>query len=618
MKSKILKKGLCAVLAAALTVPACTLDNTVQTSATDDGIIKVEFEDGKTDGGKIYNETWIGNTAEDGSGDEYDLTNASGGGFAYLDQKGTTVSVEVDVAEAGLYDLSICYCQPYDKNKKVQYLNINGVNQGEVTFTYNTTFTETPAGIVVLNKGKNTIEFEGYWGYTNFDYLTIKPADKKYSTLSPTRQLSNPDASESTKRLYNYLCDVYGKHIISGQQEYCGSHNYNQWNDPDTYIKDNEAEFEYLLEHTGKQPAIRGLDFLTYNTTTTWRDDAPERTIEWVNEYGGIASVSWHWSVPLEKGSTEAAFYVESANPTFTTFSISKALEEGTWENEVLLADIDYIAEQLKKLQAADVPILWRPLHEAEGAWFWWGAEGPENCKKLYRLLYDKLTNEHGLNNLIWQWTSSTSPNSAAWYPGDDVVDMVTYDKYNAKDGLPNLSSLASTFYSLVQSTEGEKIVAMSENDTIPSLENLLNDKAAWLYFCPWYMNYLTSEQNNPVENLIEMYNSEYCITLDELPDLKSYPISDTPQSTTPTQPATTTPVVTTKPTDSNGLAGDANCDGIVDIADTVLLKCYLINSKNYSVTEQGLKNSDVQDKGNGINVQDILMIQRQVLKITD
>ena len=70
MKSKILKKGLCAVLAAALTVPACTLDNTVQTSAADDGIIKVEFEDGKTDGGKIYNETWIGNTAEDGGPDK--------------------------------------------------------------------------------------------------------------------------------------------------------------------------------------------------------------------------------------------------------------------------------------------------------------------------------------------------------------------------------------------------------------------------------------------------------------------------------------------------------------------------------------------------------------------
>jgi len=609
MKSMAFKKGLCAFMTAALTVSACPPSYYRQTAVAVDDVIKVEFEDGKTSGGKIYTETWIGNTAEDGSGDEYDLTNASGGAFAYLDQKGTTVSVDVNVEEAGLYELSVCYCQPYDRNKKVQYLNINGVNQGEVTFTYNTTFTEASAGLVVLNKGVNTIEFEGYWGYTNFDYLTIKPADEKYSTLSPTRQLSNPNASENTKRLYNYLCDVYGKHVISGQQEYCGSHNYNQWNDPDTYIKDNEAEFEYLLEHTGKQPAIRGMDFLTYNTTTTWRDDAPERAIEWVNEYGGIAAVSWHWSVPLEKGSSDAAFYVESANPVFTTFSISKALEEGTWENEVLMADIDYIAEQLKKLKDADVPILWRPLHEAEGAWFWWGAEGPENCKKLYRLLYDKLTNEYGINNLIWQWTSSTSPSADEWYPGDDVVDMVTYDKYNAKDGLPNLSSIASTFYSLVKSTEGEKIVAMSENDTIPSLENLINDKAAWLYFCPWYMNYLTSEQNNPVENLIEMYNSEYCITLDELPDLKTYPISDEPQ------PITTT---TVKPTENKDMEGDANCDGNVDIADCVLLKCYLINSKAYAVTEKGLVNSDIQDKGNGVNIQDVIMIQRKVLKITD
>ena len=144
-------------------------------------------------------------------------------------------------------------------------------------------------------------------------------------------------------------------------------------------------------------------------------------------------------------------------------FCISKALEEGTWEHEVLMADIEEIAKQLKKLKDADAPILWRPLHEAEGAWFWWGAEGPEPCKKLYRLLYDQLTNVYGIDNLIWVWTGYTYPTSSEWYPGDDVVDIVGYDKYNAKDGLPNLSSISSTFYSLVQSTEGQKMVAMSE-----------------------------------------------------------------------------------------------------------------------------------------------------------
>ena len=500
------------------------------------------------------------------------LTNASGG-FSYLDQKGTTVSLKVTVEEAGLYEMKISYCEPYDKNKKVQYLNVNGVNQGEVSFSHNLKFEETSGGVVMLNAGENTIELSAYWGYTFFDYLTIQPADESLTNLSPTRTLSNPNASDSTKRLYQYLCDQYGKHIISGQQEYCGSHNYNLYADPTNFIKDNEQEFEYLEKTTGKMCAIRGIDFLNYRSNATWDDNAAERTIQWVNEYKGIAALVWHWSVPSEEGSTDCNFYVESASANYTTFSISRALEEGTWENKVLMADIAEIAKQLKKLKDADVPVLWRPLHEAEGAWFWWGAEGPEPCKKLYRLLYDQLTNVYGLDNLIWVWNSYTYSTSPDWYPGDDVVDIVGYDKYNAVDGKPNLSSISSTFYSLVQSTDGQKMVAMAENDTIPSLENLLKDKASWLYFCPWYMNYLTSEQNNPAENLKEIYNSEYCITLDELPDLKKYPLDGSDA-------------------DSDAvLAGDVNLDNAVNLADIILLQKYLLGKT--TLAEQQAKAAD-------------------------
>lgn len=611
MKKDSIKKTACTAIAAAIMAAGTAFSPLApeKTNAASD-ILKYEFEDGTSSGCEIHTEGWVGNTQEDGSGEEMDLTNFSGNGFAFLDQKGTSLSVDVTVPEDGLYELTIGYCEPYDPNKKVQYLNINGVNQGEVSFRHNLTFSETSGGVVNLKKGVNTIEFKSYWGYTFFDYLTLKPADESLTTLSPTRQLSNPNASDTTKRLYNYLCDQYGNHIISGQQEYCGSHNYNQWSDPDTYIKDNEAEFEYILEQTGKQPAIRGIDFLAYNTTSTWRDDAPERCIEWVNEYGGIATVSWHWNVPVEEGSTETAFYVESANAIYTTFSISNALKEGTWENEVLMADIAYIAEQLTKLKEADVPILWRPLHEAEGAWFWWGAEGPEPCKELYRLLYDQLTNVYGLDNLIWTWTGYTYETSADWYPGDDVVDLVGYDKYNAVDGLPNLSSISSTFYSLVKSTNGQKMVAMTENDSIPSLENLVNDKAAWLYFCPWYMNYLTSEQNNPVDNLVEIYTSEYCITLDELPDLKSYPISETPpQSTSGNEDI---------------VWGDSNCDGEVNMADAVLIMQSISNPDKYGIngtakghiTAQGQSNGDVAENGNGITSKDALEIQKYKLGI--
>lgn len=162
MRKKLLKRSTCAVLTAALTTAGLALPpKTTQISAADT-VLKYEFEDGSVSGGKIYSEGWIGNTQEDGSGEEMDLTNFSGNGFSYLDQKGTNVSVEVDVPEEGLYELTIAYCEPYDTNKKVQYLNINGVNQGEVSFSHNLTFKETSGGVVNLKKGKNTIEFKAY------------------------------------------------------------------------------------------------------------------------------------------------------------------------------------------------------------------------------------------------------------------------------------------------------------------------------------------------------------------------------------------------------------------------------------------------------------------------
>ncbi|MBR1897262.1 MAG: glycoside hydrolase [Oscillospiraceae bacterium] len=578
--------------------------------AVEDSVQKYEFENGATSGGKIHIEGWTGNTQEDGSGEEMDLTGFSGTGFSYLDQKGTTVSVEVDAPEAGLYLLRVSYCEPYDANKKVQYLNINGVNQGEVSFKHNLEFSELDAGVVMLQKGKNTIEFKAYWGYTFFDYLTIEPAPEYLTNLSPERRLSNPDASDTTKRLFQYLCDQYGNHILSGQQEYCGEHNYNLWQDPTVFIKDNEEEFEYLLKLTGKQPAIRGIDFLVYRDGATWDDHAAERAAYWFNECHGIPTVTWHWNVPTEKGSEETAFYVESTgNTPFTTFSVTNAVTEGTWEHEQVMKDIDFLAAKLQILKDADVPVIFRPLHEAEGAWFWWGAEGPEPCKALYRLLYDRLTNEYGLNNLIWEWTGYTYETSAAWYPGDDVVDLIGYDKYNAADGLPNLSSISSTFYSLVRSTEGRKMVAMSENDTIPSLENLQNDKAGWLYFCPWYKNYLTSEQNNPADSVKEIYQSEYCITLDELPDIRTYPLPGEEA----TQPTETTETTGTTPDPSAPLYGDVDDNGKVELLDVILLNKNLLGIEQLS--KKGTANADV-DRSGTIDSSDSLNILKSTVNL--
>ena len=551
--------------------------------------VKYEFEDAKLD--NCSPESWD-KIDECASGNSADISDWSGTGFANLTQKGSSITVTVNVEKEGLYELVMRYCQAFDLSKKVQYLNVNGVNQGEVSFPYCEKFQEMSAGYVPLKAGKNEIQIKAYWGYTLYDYMIVKDADPSIAKLSPERTLVNKNASDTTKRLYNYLCDIYGKNILSGQQEYCGEHSYNLNADPTLgYIVDNEAEFEYIKNKTGKMPAVRGIDFLNYSSASNMYDDhAAERAAEWYTKYHGLVTLSYHWGVPSSKdktGCADRAFYVESANPNFTTFSASKALTEGTWENEVLMADIKVLASKLKILKDADVPVLWRPLHEAEGAWFWWGAEGAENCKNLYYLLYDQLTNVYGLDNLIWVWTSSTYPTAGEWYPGDEYVDILGYDKYNAVDGLPNLSSISSAFYNLVAFTNGKKLVAMSENDSIPAVDNLINDKAGWLWFCPWYNNYLTSQQINPEEDLIDMYTSDYCITLDELPDFKTYPISGTVTQTpdvTTTKPQPTP--VTTSGNSQEIIYGDVNQDGNIDLSDLLSISLALLGDIDLSETQ--------------------------------
>lgn len=568
-------------LAWTLTVLLSVMTFATSSSALPQEGVKYEFEEGKLKGAKILTDF----QGETDDGTKFDLSGAT---CIFLEQKGTSASVEVEIDKAGLYDLIVRYAEPYDPNKKVQYLNINEVNQGEVSFAYTLKWKELSAGIIKLNAGKNTIEFESYWGYTYLDYLIVKPADESITNLKVDKTLVNPNASDETKSLMSYLCDIYGKNILSGQQEICGSHNYSA----------SEAEFTYIEEKTGKMPAVRGFDFMNYRGEGfMWDDECAERVIEWYKEKNGIPTVCWHWFSPGDIGKQAAdSFYTKS-----TTFSISKALTPGTDENKALLSDIEFMAGKFQQLEDAKVPVLFRPLHEAEGGWFWWGAEGAEPCVELYRLLYDKFTNEYGLDNIIWVWTSSTFETSAKWYPGDDVVDILGYDKYNAKDGLPNGSAIASTFYGLVKLTNGKKLVTMSENDTIPRVSNLIDEGAGWLYFCPWYGWWLTGEQNNPVEWLVEMYQSDYCITLDELPDLKTYPVSG--NNSSPTAKVTPTPTKTTAtptPTSNQGsvVVGDVNGDGDVNSIDFGYFRMFLLGTMKEFPVDNELEAGDLNGDG--------------------
>ncbi|NEU63888.1 glycosyl hydrolase [Paenibacillus sp. ALJ109b] len=451
----------------------------------------------------------------------------SGSGFVWMQNSGT-ITFTVTVPETGMYAISTRYMQELSADGRLQYLSVNGVTKGSYMLPYTTIWSDFNFGYQKLNQGSNTIQLKAGWGFAYFDTFTVDYANLDPLDVQPV--LTDSQATPETQLLMNYLTEVYGNHIISGQQEIYGG-----GNDGDT-----ELEFDWIHNLTGKYPAIRGFDFMNYNPLYGWEDGTTDRMIEWVNNRDGIATASWHINVPRNFTTYQLGDHVDwkeaTYKPTETNFNTANAVIPGTKEYQYVMSTIDDLAEQLLILQDNNVPVLFRPYHEAEGngglngegAWFWWASAGADVYKQLWDMLYTELTETYGLHNLIWTYNSYVYNTSPAWYPGDDQVDIVGYDKYNTiynrNDGLsgvPNEDAITSIFYQLVDLTDGKKMVAMTENDTVPSVQNLTEEKSGWLYFCPWYGEHLMSSAFNYPATLKTLYQSDYVITLDELPNLK-------------------------------------------------------------------------------------------------
>ena len=186
-----------------------------------------------------------------------------------------------------------------------------------------------------------------------------------------------------------------------------------------------------------------------------------------------------------------------------TEFDATNATVEGTWENKVFTEDLKNAAAYLKLLRDADIPVLWRPFHEAAGGWFWWGKDAA-SFKSLW------------IANLIWVWT--TEGNDADWYPGDQYVDIVGRDVYNKEtaDCVSEYTSIAENY--------GNKIVSLSECGTVGLISEQWASGARWSWFMPWYDG--TNEDGSPVVHADEAWwkdamSQEFVVSREELPSME-------------------------------------------------------------------------------------------------
>ncbi len=366
---------------------------------------------------------------------------------------------------------------------------------------------KTLAKILAVAVGLTSILSMAACGDTKYNYTKT---DDKYKV---SKELSDKNASENTKRLFSFLCDIYGEKVLSGQV--C-----------DDGMKG--PEIEVVKETTGKLPAILSMDFMNDSPghTTGKEGKTTEYGIEWW-EQGGILEYHWHWRTYDEytKSGKQwySTFYTDS-----TSFNLKNALNgKDNKGKAMLLKGIEVIAGQIKVLADKDIPILFRPLHEASGGWFWWGASGPDAYIELYKLMYDQLTNYYGLHNIIWIWNGQ----DAKWYPGDEYVDIVSYDSYPGKRVYASQKKL----FDMTQATPSEnKMVYMSENGCVFDPELAVQDNCLWGSFITWSGEFIQktalgkaalSQEYNEKDKLIEVYQSDRVLTLDELPDIKKYSI---------------------------------------------------------------------------------------------
>jgi mannan endo-1,4-beta-mannosidase len=476
--------------------------------------------------------------AEDAIVDENSIVkvaDAGASGGVYISMKEGSLAFKMNVASAGYYTLWTQYKQPNDKNGKIQNLSVNGTERGQISFPYTETFALLKASAKIkLSQGENTVSITKSWGWVDIDFAEITPYVETPFSISAS--LVNPNASVNAKKVYGFLLENFQKKIISGVMTNTVMQTDGKYT-PNTY--ENQVELAWILEKSGKLPALVGLDFMHSTgkgADGEWYKGYTKATIGLARDVyrkGGIPAYCWHWKDPLKN--VETFYSPSSGNSPTTSFNLKNAFTDtntcatfntGSPEYRAIIADIDTVSMYLKSLADSGVAVLWRPLHEASGKWFWWGYQGAKPCVSLYRLLFDRMTNYHKLNNLIWVWTTDEAGDALDWYPGDDYVDIVGRDYYYYPR-VANHGSLVASFEKVKDIYKGKKLIALSENGSVPHPDSLKGDKAGWSYFMPWYGDYTMDgwAHDNTADDWKAIMNNEYVITLDKMPGWSEYTV---------------------------------------------------------------------------------------------
>lgn len=431
-----------------------------------------------------------------------------GKGYVTNISAGEDWSREIELTDSQYYNLTITVASDVPC---VNGIAVNGKKLQDFSASGSGKFEKVTFKNIYIEKGKTAISVIPVDGGLDVDCLTLTASEdiSKLDLTISKPALSNKDSDYNAKALYQYLCESYGKQVLLGQHDTIGT----------------SAETDMIYKTTGKYPAIRFGDLmLATEKDSITTDTEMNIAMGWASK-DGIVGYMWHWAAPDDKReyyADQTDFDIKKAVTKeniaeLSLEDIKKLQKDGKVSKEcvAVVQDIDTVSEKLSTLRDEGIAVLWRPLHEASNGDFWWGND-KEAYKWLWKLMYERQTKYHKLNNLIWVWSAQ----NADWYVGDKYCDVLSCDVYD--DGNKDAQVNIMLF---LQSISKNKPIAMSECGSFPDIQSIADEKAMWAFIGQWGGNYLMTddgklaEENNTAAELIKTYNNNLTLTRDKLPD---------------------------------------------------------------------------------------------------
>ncbi len=334
-----------------------------------------------------------------------------------------------------------------------------------------------------------------------------------YAATDPENGTSQPgipsdsQASAATQALLRYLALLPSRdenRVLLGQMMIAAA---------ETAQSGYDHNILGLYNGTGKWPALMAMPYEDVNAPLRVDTITPFALNYW--NQGGLILIKWAPFNPWTLGS----------NNDQTAVDLDLLLVPGDPGHETFVDWLDQIAVGLGQLQDAGAVVLWRPMSEMNGSWFWWGHRSRDQYVAIWRFMHDYLTQTKGLHNLLWVYESDSGVHDGVasdyYYPGDDVVDIAGHNLYDDDWDLPfEANKLFANYpkpYAFPQA--GSKNIRDGSFDNLIYTTKLRQHYPRCSFFAPWASNPSNSRYNAVIDNLHpqELVDDDWILTREEL-----------------------------------------------------------------------------------------------------